>query len=130
MRARTIYLIQIGYISTNTREDLGERMQRIPEYVKIFTGQEPLERELKRFYARHGYVMDEVSSGDVRLTKAGSHVRRSHGRHYRWIGMAWPLDCPGDAEKSLIRPDALVLSNRSARHPLTHPVAAGDGHPG
>lgn len=61
VRARTIYLTQIGYISTNTREDVGERMRRIPEYVKIFTGQEPLERELKRFYSRHGYVMDEVS---------------------------------------------------------------------
>ena len=61
VRARTIYLTQIGYISTNTREDVGERMRRIPEYVKIFTGQEPLERELKRFYARHGYEMDEVS---------------------------------------------------------------------
>jgi hypothetical protein len=36
-------------------------MRRIPEYVKIFTGEEPLERELKRFYSRHGYVMDEVS---------------------------------------------------------------------
>ncbi|MNR43860.1 hypothetical protein D3C85_1625280 [compost metagenome] len=62
VRARTIYLTQIGYISTNTREDIGERMRRIPEYVKIFTGQEPLERELKRFYSRHGYVMDDVSS--------------------------------------------------------------------
>jgi hypothetical protein len=62
VRARTIYLTQIGYISTNTREDVGERMRRIPEYVKIFTGQEPLERELKRFYARHGYEMDEVST--------------------------------------------------------------------
>jgi len=61
VRARTIYLTQIGYISTNTREDVGERMRRIPEYVKIFTGKEPKERELKRFYSRHGYVMDEAS---------------------------------------------------------------------
>jgi AcrR family transcriptional regulator len=59
VRARTIYLTQIGYISTNTREDLAQRMQRIPEYVKIFTGQEPQARELKRFYSRHGYETDD-----------------------------------------------------------------------
>lgn len=62
VRARTIYLTQIGYISTNTREDVAQRMRRIPEYVKIFTGQEPQSRELSRFYARHGYVMDETPS--------------------------------------------------------------------
>ncbi|MDE1169410.1 MAG: TetR/AcrR family transcriptional regulator [Pseudomonas sp.] len=61
VRARTIYLTQIGYISTNTREDVAERMLRIPEYVKIFTGQAPDVREMKRFCARHGYVMDETA---------------------------------------------------------------------
>jgi hypothetical protein len=30
--------------------------------VKIFTGQQPQERELKRFYSRHGYALDDVSS--------------------------------------------------------------------
>jgi len=55
VRARTIYLTQIGYISCNTQEEVGERMRRIPEYVKIFTGQEPLDRELLRFYARYGF---------------------------------------------------------------------------
>jgi len=54
VRARTIYLVQIGYISMQTHEALAERMARIPMYIEIFTGQKPTERELRRFYARHG----------------------------------------------------------------------------
>lgn len=55
VRARTIYLVQIGYISMQTTEDISVRMKRIPEYVEIFTGQAPEQRELDRFFARHGY---------------------------------------------------------------------------
>lgn len=55
VRARTIYLTQIGYISMQTREDLADRMKRIAGYVEIFTGQAPEQRELDRFFARHGY---------------------------------------------------------------------------
>ncbi|SDM21278.1 transcriptional regulator, TetR family [Franzmannia pantelleriensis] len=55
VRGRTIYLTQIGYISMKTREPLEVRMQRIPAYVEIFTGQPPEPRELQRFHARHGY---------------------------------------------------------------------------
>ncbi|WP_026619738.1 AcrR family transcriptional regulator (plasmid) [Ensifer sp. WSM1721] len=55
VRARTIYLVQIGYISMQTKEDIAVRMKRIPEYVEIFTGQVPEQRELDRFFARHGY---------------------------------------------------------------------------
>jgi len=53
VRARTIYLVQIGYISMQTQESLADRLQRIPEYVEIFTGQPPEQRELDRFLARH-----------------------------------------------------------------------------
>jgi AcrR family transcriptional regulator len=56
VRARTMYLTQIGYISTQPKEDLAMRMQRIPEYVEIFTGEAPKQRELDRFFARHGHV--------------------------------------------------------------------------
>lgn len=56
VRARTTYLIQIGYISMQTREDIAIRMKRIPEYVEIFTGQAPQQRELERFFARHNYT--------------------------------------------------------------------------
>jgi|TARA_R110000803_G_scaffold30755_2_gene69102 AcrR family transcriptional regulator len=52
-RARTTYLVQIGYISMQTDEDLAVRLQRIPEYVEVFTGQPPAQRELDRFLARN-----------------------------------------------------------------------------
>lgn len=55
VRARTTYLTQIGYISMQTREDVALRMKRIPEYVEIFTGVRPEQRELDRFHARHGF---------------------------------------------------------------------------
>lgn len=59
VRARSMYLTQIGYISMNSQEDVLLRMQRIPEYVRVFTGQEAQARELQRFYARHGYTLAE-----------------------------------------------------------------------
>lgn len=55
VRARTTYLVQIGYISMQSREDIALRMKRIPEYIAIYTGQVPVQRELDRFFARHGY---------------------------------------------------------------------------
>ena len=55
VRARATYLLQIGYITMQTDEDLAIRMLRIPEYVAIFSGERPEQRELDRFYARHGY---------------------------------------------------------------------------
>lgn len=54
VRARTVYLVQIGYISMNTRETMATRLSRIPEYVEIFTGRRPEPNELARFLARHG----------------------------------------------------------------------------
>lgn len=56
VRARTIYLTQIGYISMKTHEDRTVRIKRIPDYVTIFAGRAPKARELQRFYARHGYT--------------------------------------------------------------------------
>lgn len=58
VRARTSYLVQIGYISMQTREDIAVRMKRIPEYIEIYTGQPPQQRDLDRFFARHGYTPD------------------------------------------------------------------------
>ena len=55
VRARTTYLVQIGYISMQSREDMALRMKRIPEYIAIYTGEIPQQRELDRFFARHGY---------------------------------------------------------------------------
>lgn len=56
VRARAIYLVQIGYISMQTREDMALRMSRMAEYIHVYTGQEPQPREMMRFFARHGYV--------------------------------------------------------------------------
>ena len=55
VRARTTYLVQIGYISMQAREDIALRMKRIPEYIAIYTGEIPQKRELDRFFARHDY---------------------------------------------------------------------------
>lgn len=56
VRARTVYLVQIGYVSMQVVEDVAVRMARIPTYVEIFTGTEPQPREMARFHARHGFV--------------------------------------------------------------------------
>lgn len=55
VRARTTYLVQIGYITMQAKEDLAVRMKRIPEYIAIFTGTAPQQREIDRFFARHSY---------------------------------------------------------------------------
>ncbi|MBB3319632.1 AcrR family transcriptional regulator [Rhizobium sp. BK181] len=55
VRARTTYLVQIGYISMQSNESIALRMKRIPEYIAIYTGEVPQQRELDRFFARHGY---------------------------------------------------------------------------
>ncbi len=56
VRARTIYLTQIGYISMKTNEDIVVRFRRIPQYVSVFTGKVPKRRELDRFYGKFGYA--------------------------------------------------------------------------
>lgn len=52
VRARTVYLTQIGYISMQVSEATAVRMARAPGYVKTFCGQAPSPSELARFYAR------------------------------------------------------------------------------
>lgn len=55
VRSRTIYLLQIGYISMQTAEPLPLRMSRMSKYVEIFTDIVPEQRELDRFFARHDF---------------------------------------------------------------------------
>lgn len=52
VRARTVYLTQIGYISMQIREDQATRMARVPGYVQTFSGKAPTDSELARFHAR------------------------------------------------------------------------------
>lgn len=60
VRARTVYLVQIGYISMQVRETVETRMMRIPDYVQTYTGQAPTARELARFHSRHGFQPSEA----------------------------------------------------------------------
>lgn len=55
VRARTVYLTQIGYIAMQVSEANTIRMARVSGYVKTFCGQTPSPSELARFYARLKY---------------------------------------------------------------------------
>jgi AcrR family transcriptional regulator len=66
VRARAMYLVQIGYISMNTREDMAVRMKRIPDYVDVFTGHRPEPKEIQRFQARHRFVPDTTAEVNAR----------------------------------------------------------------
>lgn len=52
VRARTVYLVQIGYIAMQVDETIETRLTRIPHYVEIYTGRPPELREIARFRAR------------------------------------------------------------------------------
>ena len=68
VRARTVYLVQIGYISMQVEESIDTRMARIPAYVKTYAGKAPSGRELARFHAQHGHRPDPEKSDQRRLT--------------------------------------------------------------
>ncbi|WP_428651119.1 TetR/AcrR family transcriptional regulator [Roseibium sp.] len=56
IRANTIYLSQIGYISMikdGPQEPLEPRLKRMPYYAEIFTGRKVSDAEIARFMARH-----------------------------------------------------------------------------
>lgn len=54
VRARAVYLVQIGYIAMQVAETPEVRMARIPDYVKTFTGAAPAPAEMQRFCAEQG----------------------------------------------------------------------------
>lgn len=59
-RARTVYLIQIGYISMHLEESGDIRLARVPRYVEIFTGEPCEQTDLDRFAARHTTLFTEA----------------------------------------------------------------------
>ncbi|ULB11648.1 TetR/AcrR family transcriptional regulator [Cereibacter azotoformans] len=61
VRARTVYLVQIGYISMRAEETMETRLSRIANYVEIYTGTCPEPRELARFRARLGVPSDQAA---------------------------------------------------------------------
>lgn len=80
VRARTIYLVQIGYISLQTRETLAARMARIPAYVRTYCGQSATDRELARFHARHGYTSRSGGcAADPQVAFLGAEVANEKG---------------------------------------------------
>lgn len=56
VRARTIYLVQVGYISMRVSEPIDTRLERFPHYVEIYTGKRPPDHEMDRFKARLGLL--------------------------------------------------------------------------
>lgn len=60
--ARALYLVQIGYITMQTHEDMSVRMARIAEYVQLFTQIMPTGRELERFFSRHNFNQHAVTT--------------------------------------------------------------------
>ncbi|MCK8464372.1 TetR/AcrR family transcriptional regulator [Aliiroseovarius sp. S1339] len=55
IRAMTILYTQVGYISMEVEEDPARRINRVPAYVELFTGETPSKREIDRFRTRNGY---------------------------------------------------------------------------
>lgn len=53
IRAHTLYLTQIGYISMRFDEPLLPRLDRVPPYTLTFTGISPSTAEVAAFKARH-----------------------------------------------------------------------------
>lgn len=64
VRARTVYMVQIGYISMQVREDMATRMARIPEYVQTFTGHRASQSALRRFHARHERKLPDTTQSN------------------------------------------------------------------
>jgi AcrR family transcriptional regulator len=56
VRARTVYLVQIGYISMQVQESTATRVSRVPRYVEIYSGRSPTPSEMARFQARIRYT--------------------------------------------------------------------------
>lgn len=63
VRARTVYLVQIGYIAMQVQESTAVRMTRVARYVEIYAGRPPTPREIARFQARLKFKPPEADAG-------------------------------------------------------------------
>ena len=54
VRALSVLYTQVGYISMQIEETPAGRVDRMPDYMAIYTGQQPTQSEIRRFRARHG----------------------------------------------------------------------------
>ena len=64
VRARTVYLVQIGYIAMQVQESTATRMSRVARYVEIYSGRSPTASEMARFHARLKFRPVESPSSD------------------------------------------------------------------
>ena len=53
-RANTMIFTQVGYYTMRLGESVSDRLERMPPYVQVFTGEAPSEAETAEFFARHG----------------------------------------------------------------------------
>ena len=60
-RARVLYYMQVGYDFAQLGESIEDRIARVPEYLLVFTGQQPLPGETEEFasYARRIWAAQE-----------------------------------------------------------------------
>lgn len=49
VRARVLYYMQVGYDDADLNETLAERLRLVPHYLRVFTGTEPREEEIRAF---------------------------------------------------------------------------------
>lgn len=79
-RARTVYLIQIGYISMHTQESSDTRISRVAQYVNIFTGYPCTSTDLERFAARHTarFSAEELAVAQQEMTHGADENARNH----------------------------------------------------
>ncbi len=75
IRARTVYLTQVGYIAMMVREPVESRLSRMPVYVEAFTGRAPSPQEVDRFMTRH-----LVAVGKVRRVGEGNLSSKPGGQ--------------------------------------------------
>ncbi len=79
-RARTVYLIQVGYISMHTQESRDTRLGRVAQYVAIFTGQPCTSADLERFAARHTarFSGEELAAAQQQMAQESTTDARPH----------------------------------------------------
>ena len=50
---QALLITQVGYLSMEVEEDPVARLNRVPHYVEMFSGQPPTQAEIAEFMARH-----------------------------------------------------------------------------
>ena len=61
-RALTVYYTQMGYIAMMVEEPVDQRIEKMPDYVKIYSGLSPTSSEIARFKARHRHRIPAIKA--------------------------------------------------------------------